>query len=156
MIINPITRFLVKRRLKKSGLTFTKEDQLKAKPIRNSLIKWDKSENNIVTLVVPQKKTLWVRVVSKVFMLPGSRVVVLDEVGSFVWALCDGNNSVDSIIRNLCNKYKLTRKEAEISLLSYFRILGRRGFVGFAVQKKAEQKTPPDLVIIPNSEEKKV
>jgi len=52
--------------------------------------------------------------------------------------LCDGHNTIDTIIRALCNKYKLTRKEAETSLLEYFRRLGKRGIVGFAVVKKAQ------------------
>ena len=141
---NPITKFLVKRRLKKGGMTFTRDDQLKAKPVRNSLIKWEKSENDIISLTIPQKETLWIKVISKIFMLPKSRVVVLDEVGSNVWTLCDGYNSIDTIVRTLCNKYKLTRKEAETSLLSYFRILGKRGFVVFAIPKKPEQKTETD------------
>ncbi len=152
---NPITRILVKRRMKKSGMSFTREDQLKARPIRNSLIKWEKSEeSDVVSLVVPQKETLWVRIISKIFMLPRSRVVVLDEVGSNVWILCDGHNTIDTIVRALCNKYKLTRKEAETSLISYFRILGKRGFVGFAIQRKAEQKAEPDLVAADQEQKK--
>ncbi|MGQ9610665.1 MAG: PqqD family protein [bacterium] len=111
---------------------------MKSRPIRNSVIKWEKSEKGEVSLIVPQKDVLWVKIISKVFMLPNSRVVVLDEVGSFVWTLCDGYNSIDTIVKALCNRYKLTYKEAETSLLEYFRKLGRRGIIGFAVTKKAE------------------
>lgn len=139
-MIDFIRDLLIKRKRKKSGLNLTRDDILKSRPVRNSLIKWEKSESDIVSLVVPQKNALWVRIISKVFMLPRSRVIVLDEVGSFVWTLCDGYNSIDSIVRALCNRYKLTRKEAETSLLEYFRKLGKRGIVGFAVSKKADQK----------------
>ena len=93
-------------------MKFTKSDMLKARPVRNNLIEWSKADNDTISLVVPQKKTLWVKVVSKIFMLPKSRVVALDEVGSVVWIMCDGNNSIESIVKALCNKYKLTRKEA--------------------------------------------
>lgn len=148
--MNPIRSFLVKRRMKKSGLSFTRSDVLKSRPVRNSLIKWEKSENGEISLIVPQKNTLWVRIVSKIFMLPGSRVVALDEVGSFVWSMCDGHNSIDGIVKALCNKYKLTRKEAETSLLAYFRKLGKRGMLGFAVSKKVKHEMESDASILPS------
>jgi hypothetical protein len=148
--MNPIRSFLVKRRMKKSGLRFTRSDVLKSRPVRNSLIKWEKSENGEISLIVPQKNTLWVRIVSKIFMLPGSRVVALDEVGSFVWSMCDGHNSIDGIVKTLRNKYKLTRKEAETSLLAYFRKLGKRGMLGFAVSKKVKHEMESDTSILPS------
>lgn len=139
--MDPIRQFLIRRKMKKSGLRFSRTDVMKSIPIRNSLIKWEEAENGEVSLVVPQKETLWVKVISKAFMLPKSRVVVLDEVGSSVWVMCDGHNSIDTIVRSLSNKYKLTHKETETSLLAYFRKLGKRGILGFAVQK---QKQEPD------------
>jgi len=93
-----------------------------------------------VSLVVPQKDKLWVKMASKIFMIPNKRVVVLDDVGSFVWTLCDGKNSIEHIVKRLSNKYSLTRKEAEVSLLTYMRQLGKRGFVGFAVSKEQYEK----------------
>jgi len=148
--MNFIRDFLIKRKMKKSGWNFTREDVLKSRPVRNSLIKWEKSENGEISLTVPQKNTLWVRILSRIFMLPSSRVVALDEVGSLVWTMCDGYNSIDSIVRALRNKYKLTRKEAETSLLAYFRKLGKRGMVAFAVPKKAKQEMEGSISILPN------
>lgn len=136
--MNPIQRYLIQRKMKKGGLKFSRDDVMKSHPVRNTLIKWEESENGEVSLVVPQKETLWVKAVSKIFMLPKSRVVVLDEVGSSVWTLCDGHNSIDTIVRALSNKYKLTRKESETSLLAFFRKLGKRGMIGFAVPKQKQ------------------
>lgn len=136
--MNILNRFLLERKRKKSGLNFTKDDIMKSRPIRNSIIKWEQSEKGEVSLIIPQKDVLWVKIISRIFMLPNSRVVVLDEVGSFVWSLCDGYNSIDAIVRALCNRYKLTHKEAETSLLEYFRKLGKRGIIVFAVTKKVE------------------
>ncbi len=87
-------------------------------------------------------------------MLPKSRVVALDDVGSFVWIMCDGHNSIDTIVRTLRNKYKLTRKEAETSLLAYFRKLGKRGMLGFAVPKKAKDEVESELGILSSQEQK--
>ena len=139
VIMDPIRSFLLKRKMKKSGLNFTRDDVMKARPVRNNLIKWEESANSEISLVVPQKETLWVKAVSKIFMLPRSRVVVLDEVGASVWTMCDGNNSIDTIVKALANRYKLTRKEAETSLMAYFRKLGKRGMVGFAVSKQTQE-----------------
>lgn len=144
--MDPIRRFLIKRKMKKSGLRFTRDDVMKSQPVRNTLIKWEESENGEVSLVVPQKETLWVNAVSKIFTLPKSRVVVLDEVGASVWTMCDGHNSIDTIVRALTNKYKLTRKEAETSLMAYFRKLGKRGMLGFAVPKQVKQETDDNNV----------
>jgi hypothetical protein len=149
-MINSIRNFLVRRKIKKGGMKFSKGDVLRARPVRNSLIKWDKADNNMISLVVPQKSTLWVRVVSKIFMLPQSRVVALDEVGSVVWTMCDGHNSIESIVKTLCNKYKLTRKEAETSLLAYFRKLGKRGMIAFAIPKQATQEAEAELKVLSN------
>ena len=132
---------------------FNRDALLKALPVRNSLIKWDEQENGEVSLVVPQKSTPWIKIISKLFMLPGSRVVVLDEVGSFVWTLCDGHNTIDNIMRALCNKYKLTRKEAQTSLFAFFRMLGKKGMLGFAVPKKKgtdEQEVESNLSALSN------
>ncbi|MEK7399448.1 MAG: PqqD family protein [Candidatus Poribacteria bacterium] len=135
--MNFIRRLLLDRRRKKSGLKFNRDDILKSRPVRNTLIKWEQHpETKIISLTVPQKEVWWTKITSKIFMLPKSRVIVLDEVGSFVWTFCDGYNSIDTIVRALSNKYKLTHKEAETSLLEYFRKLGKRGIIGFAVLKK--------------------
>ena len=137
--MNFIRRFLLDRRRKKSGLKFNKDDVFKSRPVRNNLIKWEEqTETKLISLTVPQKEILWVKLISKAFMLPRSRVIVLDEVGSFVWNLCDGFNNIDTIVKALSNRYKLTRKEAETSLLEYFRKLGKRGIIGFAVEKKSQ------------------
>lgn len=154
-MMNPISTFLMKRKIKKGGLSFNRDALLKAHPVRNSLIKWEESEKGEVSLVVPQKSTSWVKIVSKLFMLPRSRVVALDEVGSFVWTLCDGHNTIDNIMRALCNKYKLTRKEAQTSLFAFFRMLGKRGMIGFAVPKKkaateTEQEIESNLSVLSN------
>ena len=95
--MNSIKAFLIRRKMKKGGLSFNRDNLLKSRPVRNSLIKWEKSESDEVSLIVPQKDTLWVKVVTKIFMLPRSRVVQLDEVGSCLWGMCFGNNTKEKI-----------------------------------------------------------
>ena len=134
-IIYMINRILYALRLKKRPPNIGRENVMQSIPLRNTAIEWEMDDKNEVSLVIPQKDKPWVKITSKIFMIPDKRVVVLDDVGSFVWTLCDGKTSVENIVRRLCNKYSLTRKEAEVSLLTYMRQLGKRGFVGFAVSK---------------------
>ena len=106
---------------------------LKAFPLRNQLITWELDDKGEASLVIPQKEKLWVRLMSKIFMLPDKRVVVLDSIGSFVWEMCDGNHTISQIIKALQKKHKLTRKEAETSLFTFIQQLGKRNFIQFAI-----------------------
>jgi len=139
-ILYMFNQILYALKLKKRPPNIGRENVMQSIPLRNTVIKWEMDDKNEVSLVIPQKDKLWVKITSKIFMIPDKRVVVLDEVGSFVWTLCDGKNSVEHIVKRLCNKYNLTRKEAEVSLLTYMRQLGKRGFVGFAVSKEQYEK----------------
>jgi hypothetical protein len=132
-----LNTILYKLRLKKRpDSQYNREDILHALPLRNKLIEWEVDDKGEVSLVIPQKEKLWLKIASKVFMLPGKRVIVLDGIGSFVWQLCDGHNQIHYIVSQLCKQYKMTRKEAETSLFTYMRQLGKRGIIGFAVPKK--------------------
>jgi len=131
-----INTILYKLRLKKRPDTdLNRGVVLKALPLRNQLIKWEVDDKQEVSLVIPQKQSLWIRITSKLFMLPDKRVVVLDDVGSYVWQLCDGENTVGQVVKQLCKRYQMTRKEAETSLFTFMRQLGKRGMIGFAVPK---------------------
>ncbi len=135
-----INSILYKLRLKKRPESqLNRGDILKSLPLRNQLIEWEVDDKGEVSLVIPQKETLWLRLVAKLFMLPPKRVVVLDDVGAFVWQLCDGHTSISQIVNQLCGKYRMTRKEAETSLFQFMQQLGKRGMVGFAVPQKAKK-----------------
>ena len=112
---------------------------MKTLPLRNQLVKWEVDEKGEVSLTIPQDHKMWLRVLAKLFSLPGKRVIVLDHVGSYVWQLCDGQNSLRRISKQLSDKYNLTAKEAEMSLVEYLRALGKRGIIGFAVTKNMEK-----------------
>ncbi len=134
-----ISDILYKLRLKKRPDTqFDRERILHALPLRNQLIKWEVDDKEEVSLVIPQQQKLSIRIASKIFSLPDKRVIVLDNVGSYVWQLCDGNNSINQIVNHLSKQYRMTRKEAETSLFTFMRQLGKRNIIGFAVSKKTK------------------
>lgn len=117
---------------------------LEAFPLRNQLITWEMDDKGEASLVIPQKDKLLVRLTSKLFMLPDKRVVVLDSIGAFVWEMCDGEHTISQIIKALQKKHQLTRKEAETSLFTFIKQLGKRNFIGFAIptdDRKNEEVT---------------
>ena len=58
------------------------------------------------------------------------RKTELDEMGSMVWGLIDGDRTVHDIIREFSEHYQLHPKEAEVSVTQFIRMLGNRGLVG--------------------------
>lgn len=106
---------------------------LKAFPLRNQLITWEMDDKGEASLVIPQKEKLWIKLTSKIFMLPDKRVVVLDSIGAYVWQMCDGKHTISQIIKALQKKHQLTRKEAETSLFTFIKMLGKRNFIQFAI-----------------------
>lgn len=134
-IIRLFRQILYKLHIKKPpDLGLRRKDVVSAIPLRNATIKWEENDEGEVSIVIPQKDKLWVKIVTKIFMVPGNRVVVLDEIGSYVWMQCDGEHTIKDIMESLSEKYSLTRKEAEVSLITYMRNLGKRGMLGFAVE----------------------
>lgn len=106
---------------------------LASRPARNELLTWEKTEDGEIQVAVTRQETWKTRLLSKVFYIPEKRTITLDEVGAVVWQMCDGNTSVAQMIEKLRLHYKLDRKEAEVSLLSYLKTLGQKRFVGFLV-----------------------
>ncbi len=118
----------------------SREAMLNSRPARNELLKWEKTDSGEARITVVRQETWKVRMLSRLFYVPRERKITLDEVGSEVWQMCDGRTTVAQMIDALRNKYKLDRKEAEVSLLSYLKTLGQKRFLGFVLE--GEQSTP--------------
>lgn len=122
--------------LKKTRTPLTREQAFEARPVRNPRLKWRVNEADCVEVIVPRRKDVVGRVLGFLFFVPENRPVTLDEVGSRVWHLCDGEHTVADVARTLAEEYKLGRREVEVSLTEYLRTLGKRGMVGFLVPKE--------------------
>jgi hypothetical protein len=60
----------------------------------------------------------------------------LEPVGTFVWQLCDGKHTFESISSRLQNHFKMNRLEAEASLAAFLQMLGRRRLITLAHPSK--------------------
>ena len=118
---------------------------LALRPLRNPDIAQEDAEGRVLLIITPPD-TRASKILS--FFLPLSpeerkKRVVLDPLGSHVWRLCDGKNSIESISKSLQKTFKLGTLEAEHSLRQFFQTLGKRGYVGF-VQEKGPKSQPKD------------
>ena len=111
--------------------TLTREQSLAARPIRNDGLGVARGDDGNVVLTLYRRKTWWANALARLLRMPESKKLALDEIGSAVWDQCDGKHSVLSIIDNFVTKYKLNRREAEVSMFAYLKQLTQRGFIGF-------------------------
>lgn len=108
-----------------------REMVFRLRPIRNSAIEWQMGDGGEATLHVPHRDDRIGRALALWFRLPKDRPVELDEVGSFVWSLCDGEHTVEGIVAQTSRRFKLNRREVEVSVTTYLQMLGERRYIGF-------------------------
>lgn len=108
--------------------------------MRNKALKSERIEGGGIKLVLERRQVWWARMLAIVFPIPKERVVELDALGEQFWDLCDGKRTLRELIRVCQEEHKLTRAEAEWSLRTFLRDLGKRGLVGFVVEGSEENK----------------
>lgn len=69
-------------------------------------------------------------------MVPDDKQVELEPIGAFVWNLCDGKRTVQGITEALQREFKITKVEAEASLLAFLDTLMKRRYVALEMPKK--------------------
>jgi hypothetical protein len=110
---------------------------LALRPGRNPRVEWEEVEGKVM-LRVPRPTDWKFKLAKKLFPIPDEpKIVALDAIGSHVWVRCDGKNSIDTLSKELQSAYKLSAREAELSLQQFFKELGRRGYVGFVMENEA-------------------
>jgi hypothetical protein len=109
---------------------------LASRPVRHPKIIWAREvarEEGLPELVlvrIPRRQDRWGNFVARCFKLPDHKKVELDQIGSDVWELCDGNHSVDKIARRISESYKLNKRQAETSVTAYLKMLADRRLIG--------------------------
>ncbi|MFN3690150.1 MAG: PqqD family protein [Fimbriimonadales bacterium] len=108
---------------------------LRLYPLRNAAVRSEPNEDGIYILIVPLQLRGLFGWFSRIFKLPREHRIELDEIGSTVWALCDGRHSVETIVQRLVQQFKLERREAEYSLFAFLNTLSRRGFIAYSKKR---------------------
>jgi hypothetical protein len=118
---------------RRSTPSITREQMMNGKPIRNEELIVERSEDGEVTLKRARRNVWWLNMLAKVSRLPEYQTLTLDRVGSSVWDWCDGKNSIGDVIAMLAKEHKLSRKEAEVSMLAYLKQLAQRGVIAVVI-----------------------
>jgi len=122
-------------RLRRRQPRFTPEQVLLSRPLRNTALKTERVEDGGLRIIIERRREWWVKALSVLLPIPKRRPIELDPLGTEVWELCDGDHTLRDMIRVFQERHKLSRAEAEWSLRTYLRDLGKRGLVVIAVQK---------------------
>ncbi|MBO7148790.1 MAG: PqqD family protein [Clostridia bacterium] len=108
----------------------TNENYLERIPQRSEWLDFSSDENGIVTLS-KENTGLFNRIAQKLFKRPRVSYIHLDEMGSFIWPLLDGNKSIYEL-GVLVNEHFGDNAEPLYERLSrYLEIMNSYGFICF-------------------------
>jgi len=122
-------------RRKARAPSLDRKKSLSATAVISPLVRMERDDAGHIVLHLPRRRTSMVRTVAKAFKLPPEKRIELDELGSYTVELCDGSHTVAEIIRLFAEKFRLGRREAEVSMISYLQMLAGRGIISLLVPK---------------------
>ena len=100
-------------------------------PLHNELFSWSADENGAVTLDI-ENKGIVNRIAQKLLKKPKISHVHLDEMGSFIWPLIDGEKSIADIGIPVKEHFGEKAEPLYERLAKYFQILESYHFIRWA------------------------
>ena len=104
------------------------QNYLEKIPVRPAHIKWTADEAGIVTLDI-ENTGLFNRAAQKLLHKPKVSHIHLDEMGSFVWPLLDGEKNIIELGRMVEERFGEKANPLYERLAKYFQILDSYGFI---------------------------
>lgn len=108
----------------------TSENYLERIPLKNPEIKWTTDENGMVTLQV-ENKGLANKIAQKLLKKPKISYIHLDENGSFIWPLIDGERDIIAIGEKVKEHFGEKANPLYERLVKFFQILENYSFVNW-------------------------
>ena len=108
-------------------------EMLALRPVRTASVAWEpKADPDApgVQITVPRREDKMGQMISRLFQIPATKTIELDEFGAAVWEKCDGRHSVEQLVTFTATAYKLNRRQAEVSVVSFMRMLAQRRLIG--------------------------
>jgi len=102
-------------------------------PVFNDNVEIDRSdpEKWVLTMVTRRRQG---KFSARFLPATSSRRLELDELGSVVVRLIDGNRDVKQIISEFQQQYNLNRRESELSVVEFLKALVGRGIIAIAIK----------------------
>jgi coenzyme PQQ synthesis protein D (PqqD) len=108
-------------------------------PHLNPAVRWQKLDSGEAMAVYQREARGFRRILVKLFALPESGQLMLDDAGTKVIDAVDGRKTVAELVEYIQVEFNLSREDSEKSLLNYMELLGRRRLIGFEVpERRAE------------------
>lgn len=104
------------------------ENYLEKRPVRADGLKWSADEKGMVTLDM-ENKGLANKIAQKLLKKPEISHIHLDETGSFIWPLIDGEKTIIDIGVSVKGHFGEKAEPLYERLAQYFRILESNGFI---------------------------
>ena len=104
------------------------ENYLSRKPIPSPTIRWQTEENGFITLLI-ENQGLFHRIAQTIFKKPKISYVHLDETGSFLWPLLDGETDITALGVLVDKHFGEAAHPLYERLAKYFQILESYGFI---------------------------
>ena len=109
-------------------------EMLALKPVRSREIAWEMraAEDDApgAKLTVPRRDDRVGQILSRIFHITATKTIELDEINAQLWARCDGQHSVDQLVRYACETYKMNRRQGEVGVITAMRMFAQRGLIG--------------------------
>ena len=117
-----------------TGPTISRAESLDRIPVKNRQISENRLETGEVVIHYPVTMRPFFAGLAKRFGGQEARTQIkklqLDELGTSVWNLMDGQRSVRQLVKMFAGTHQLEIREAEVSVTQFIRELGRRGLSG--------------------------
>ena len=104
------------------------ENYLDNKPKRKEGIVWSKDDEGMVTLEI-ENKGLMNKLTQKFLKKPFISYIHLDEMGSFVWPLLDGEKDITALGEYVEEKFGESAHPLYERLAKYIQVLESYGFI---------------------------
>jgi len=118
---------------KEKTISIDRAKLLSLKPKPSSNVKWEVYDTGEVAIIIERKSRGRLgEILATIFMQPKTRKIVLDEIGSYVWKMFNGKTSIREIITKISEKFKMSKREAEVSLIAFLSDLEKRGAITVA------------------------
>ena len=120
--------------------TLPRGETLTLRPVRNRVVTWERPDEEdpaaSLRLIVPRRQDRLGRLLGRVLPMPSRKTIELDEFGAEIWEMCDGVHSVEQLVAHTCRKYKLNRRQGEVSVIAFMKMLAQRRLIGFITKEK--------------------
>lgn len=105
-----------------------KENYLEKIPCRKDGIIWTTDDTGIVTLQI-ENKGIFNRIAQRLFKKPKISYIHLDEMGSFIWPLLDGESNIIALGEKVKSHFGEAAEPLYPRLAKYFQTLQSYNFV---------------------------